>query len=80
MNPEIQKIKDDLQALTNEFYRNNFSARQDFYKFSDFKTGLKVPNYSATPATGEVGELIQVSGKLYVCSAANTWTVAGSQS
>lgn len=84
MNEEIQKqlnqLRKDFDALNEEFYRNNFSAQQDFNKKSNFVTRLKVPHYASTPATGEVGEVIEVGGKLYVCSAANTWTIVGTQS
>jgi hypothetical protein len=77
---KIQALQQDLTALTDEFYANNFSARQDFYKFSDFKTRLKVPHYDSTPAIAEVGELCEVGGILYIASAANTWVVCGTQS
>lgn len=80
MNPEIEKLKKDLQDLTDEFYRNNFSAQQDFYKYSNFKTRLKVPSYSSDPATGVVGEIIEVGGKLKICSATNVFTIVGTQS
>lgn len=81
MTPEerIKKLEDELNALKAEYYSNNFSARQDFYKFSDFKTRIKVPHYASTPATCEVGELCEVAGILYVGSAVNTWTKVGTQ-
>lgn len=79
LQQQIDTLKADIAALNAEFYRNNFSGRQDFTKYSNFTTRLKVPNYAATPATGEVGELIEVGGKLYICSAANTWSVVGTQ-
>jgi hypothetical protein len=84
MNPEdrIKKLEDDLAALNEEYYRNNFSASQDFQKFSRFNTRIKIPTVASTPSTCEIGELCVVSstGKLYVCSASNTWTIAGTQS
>jgi len=78
---QIDRLRRDLEDLTNEVYANNFSASQDFNKYSRFNTRIKVPTVSATPSTCEIGELCVVSstGKLYVCSAANTWTVAGAQ-
>lgn len=86
MNPQqlqdqVTRLQSDLDALTQEVYRNNFSASQDFQKYSRFNTRLKVPTLAATPSTCEIGELCVVSGtgKLYVCSAANTWTVVGTQ-
>jgi hypothetical protein len=77
---QIEQIKQALEALNAEYYTNNFTASQDFNKYSRFNTRLRVPTLSATPSTCEEGELCVVSGKLYVCSAANTWTVAGTQS
>jgi len=87
MNPDIQKLQDqitrleqDLKALNDEVYKNNFSARQDFNKASSFTSKLKVPHYSSDPTTAEVGEIIEVGGKLKICSSANTFVVAGTQS
>jgi hypothetical protein len=76
---EFEQLKKDIQALNDEFYRNNFSGRQDFVKFSDFKTRLKVPHYATLPTTCEVGEIAEQGGELNICSAANTWTVVGTQ-
>lgn len=77
---QINQLKQDLAALNAEFYRNNFSARQDFNKYSSFTTRLKLPSYSTNPSTCEVGEVIENAGKAYICSAANTWTIIGTQS
>jgi len=84
MNPEerIKKLEIDLAALNEEVYRNNFSESQDFQKYSRFNTRLKVPTLAAAPTVCEIGELYvnSTSGKLYVCSAANTWSLVGTQS
>jgi hypothetical protein len=84
MNPDLQKrieqLERDLFKINQEVYTNNFSARQDFNKYSNFTTRLKVPYYAVAPATCEVGEIIEVGGKLRICSAANTWTIVGTQS
>lgn len=86
MTPEqlerMQKLEADLKALNEEVYLNNFTASQDFNKYSRFNTRVKLPTLSATPSTCEIGELCVVSGtgKVYVCSAANTWTIVGTQS
>lgn len=79
---QIQELKDqmeifkgDLKALTNEVYRNNFSSRQDFTKFSTFSTRLKIPHYDSAPPIGEVGELIEIGGILFICSSPNTFTI-----
>jgi hypothetical protein len=82
LQKQIDQLKADLEALNAEYYTNNFTASQDFNKYSRFNTRIKVPTLSAAPSTCEIGELCVVSstGKLYVCSAANTWTIAGTQS
>ena len=80
LQAQIDKLKADLNDLISEVYTNNFSSSQDFNKFSRFNTRLQVPTLSTTPATCEVGEVCCVSGKLRVCSAANTWTIVGTQS
>ena len=76
---QINQLRADLEALNAEVYSNNFSTSQDFSKYSRFNTCLKVPYYAATPSTCEVGEIIEVAGKLRICSAVNTWVVVGTQ-
>lgn len=82
-NEELQKqidvLRKNLQDLTDEFYRNNFSAQQDFNKKSNFVTTLKIPHYGTAPTTAEIGEIIEVGGKLYICSSANTFSLVGTQ-
>lgn len=77
---QIDKIVRDLADLNSEVYLNNFTSSQDFQKYSRFNTRLKVPHYAALPTTCETGEIIEYSGKLYVASATNTWTIVGTQS
>ena len=77
---QLKELRNDIDALNAEIYRNNFSAQQDFNKKVSFTTSLKVPHYASDPAVGEVGEIIEVGGKLKVCSSANTWTICGTQS
>ena len=88
MNPQEQiallerKIHDltkDIQDLNDEFYRNNFTSHQDFNKYANFTSRLKVPVVSALPSNAEIGELVCYSGILYVASALNTWTKVGVQ-
>lgn len=78
MNEDIQiqidKLKSDLDSLTQEVYRNNFSSHQDFNKSSNFTSRLKIPHYDQIPPVGEVGELIEISGILYICSSPNSFT------
>lgn len=82
MTPELNELKRRFDALEQEFYRNNFSALQDFPKKSRFNTALRVPVFATAPTKCELGELYANSGtgKLYVCSATDTWTVVGTQS
>jgi hypothetical protein len=80
MQDQINQLRKDIEALNAEMYLNNFSTSQDFNKYSRFNTRLKVPNVTALPSTCEVSEVVVYSGKLYVCSASNTWTIVGTQS
>jgi len=79
MQMQIDQLRKDLEALNNEYYKNNFSAVQDFNKKSNFTTRLKVPSYVTAPTTAEVGEIIEVGGKLYICSTANIFSLVGAQ-
>jgi len=72
---QLQALKNDLESLTQEVYRNNFSGSQDFNKFSRFNTRLKVPHYDFPPLVCEVGEIIESGGVLYLCSSANRFTL-----
>ena len=81
-NTQIEMLKQQVESLQAEFYRGNFSSSQDFYKKVRTNTALRVPVYATAPAKCEVGELYVNSGtgKLYVASAANTWSLVGTQS
>jgi len=72
---QLQILKSDLTALQKEVYRNNFSSHQDFNKFSNFATRLKVPHYNQLPPVGEVGEILELGGSLFICSSPNTFTL-----
>lgn len=80
MQDQIDQLKRDLDSLTKTFYLNNFQSSQDFNKASRFNTRLKVPHYTADPTSAEVGELIEVGGKLKICFSANVFTIVGTQS
>ena len=93
MNPEIQalqeqvnKLRSDLDSLSSSFYKNNFSSSQVFNKDSVFTTRLKVPHYSSAPSVAEVGDLIEISGQLWICTTASVggsgavFTLVGTQS
>ena len=81
MTPDerIAKLERDLTDLQQKFYANNFLSRQDFNKYCAFNTAIKVPHYSSAPATSNIGEIIEVGGKLYISTATNTFTLVGSQ-
>lgn len=82
LQTQINQLRADLQALTDEVYRNNFSSLQDFFKYSRFNTRLRLPVVTTLPTICEIGEkcVVRSTGKEYVCSAANTWTIVGTQS
>jgi hypothetical protein len=42
----IEQLEKDLQAMYDEFYRNNFSSSQDHQKYARFNTGIKVPTFT----------------------------------
>jgi len=79
LQKQITVLRKQLEQLSTEVYKNNFSTRQDFNKASAFNTKLKVPSYTSVPAKCEVGEIIENNGKLLICSVADTWTIIGTQ-
>ncbi len=79
LQAQINQLKADFNNLEAEYHRNNFIAHQDFNKYSNFTTGLKIPHYDSLPVTCEVGEIAESGGKLKICSATNTWTTVGTQ-
>jgi len=83
MDEETQKqinvLRKQIEQISTDVYKNNFSTHQDFNKASSFNTKLKVPSYTSVPATCEVGEIIENNGKLLICSTADTWQIIGTQ-
>lgn len=79
LKDDILKLKREIESLRSSFFTNNFATSQDFNKYSRFNTALKVPSYSTAPTSAEVGELIEVGGKLYICSTTDNFTLVGSQ-
>lgn len=75
LEEQVIALKSQLETLSQEVYRNNFSSHQDFNKFSNFTTRLKIPHYDAIPPIGEVGELLEAGGALYICSSPNVFTL-----
>lgn len=82
----VTKLRSDLDSLSASFYKNNFSSTQSFNKDVTFNGRLKVPSHATPPAVGEIGDLIEVSGTLYICTVAGnvsspaTFTAVGTQS
>lgn len=79
LQSQLAQLRQALESLNNEVYRGNFSAHQDFTKASNFSTLLKVPSYVTAPTSCDVGEIIEVGGKLCICSSANSFTIVGTQ-
>ena len=75
---QITKLKSDVDALSQNFYKNNFSSSQT-------TTRLQIPHYTSAPSVGVVGDIIEVGGKAYICTTAGniaspaTFTLIGSQ-
>lgn len=63
----IEKLQRQVNDLTEQINKNNFSAYQEFNKVSNFSNGLITPVATSLPAKGTYGELLTVNGKLYHC-------------
>jgi len=74
MPDSVEKLRKDLNELIDEYYNGNFTSSQDFNKYIRFNSRMKVPVVTTLSTTCEIGELCSYSGKLYHCSAVNTWT------
>lgn len=86
LREQIQKLQSQLETLSGAFYKNNFTSSQTFNKDCVFSSRLRVPVFSSAPTTAEIGDLIAVSGELFICTTASTggsgavFTLVGSQS
>jgi hypothetical protein len=81
LKEQIVKLQNQLNDLSGAYYRNNFTSSQSFNKDCVFNSRLRVPIYSSAPSVCEVGDLISVGGKLYICTVANTtFELVGTQS
>lgn len=86
LQSQIIKLRSDFDALSGSYYRNNFPSSQTFNKDCVFTSRMRAPVYSSAPSVGEVGDLIAVSGILYICTTAGTvaspavFTAVGTQS
>ncbi len=82
LEEQVKRLESSVNDVTGAFYKNNFTSSQSFNKDCVFNTRLRVPVYSAAPTVGEIGDLIAVSGVLYVCTNATapaTFSKVGSQ-
>lgn len=82
LREELGRLRADVQDLSGNFYKNNFTSSQVFNKDVAFNGRMRVPVHSGAPSVGEVGDLIVVSGVLYVCTSTGpvTFTPVGTQS
>ena len=81
LKEQIIKLQSQLNDLSGSFYRNNFTSSQTFNQDSVFTSRLRVPVYSSAPTVSEVGDLVAITGKLYICTVANTtFELVGTQS
>lgn len=85
LQTQTAKLQSQLSDLSAQFYKNNFSNSQTFNKDAIFQSRLRVPVYSAAPSVAEIGDLISVSAKLYICTTVGNvaspavFTLVGSQ-
>ena len=83
MKPTVESLQAQINELSALINKNNFSATQDFTKYSRFKTRLQVPTLASNPTIGAIGDVVCVGGKLKVCTVASatapTWTTVGTQ-
>ena len=82
LQDQITALRKEVEELSTAFHKNNFTSSQVFNKDITFNTRLRVPIYSTAPTVAEVGDIMAISGVLYICtnSATPTWTVVGTQS
>ena len=80
MQQQIDQLKKEIQSLKNEYYYNRFSGKEVKTKKTVFIGDIVIQQKSATPTSGEIGELCVVGGKLYICTATTpTWVIVGTQ-
>ena len=81
LEEQIIKLQNQLNDLSGQFYRNNFTSSQSFNKACVFNDRLRVPVFNSAPTVSEVGDIACIGTTLYICTVANaTWTVVGTQS
>lgn len=80
LEEQLKVLSNEVYSLKDEFYKDRFTSKEIKTKEIIYKNILILEQKSATPSVCVVGSLCVVGGKLYVCSASNTWAVVGSQS
>lgn len=81
LKEQMTKLQNQLNDLSGAYYRNNFTSSQSFNKDVVFNSRLRVPVFTSAPTVSEIGDLIAVGGKLYICTVANsTFELVGTQS
>lgn len=82
----LTKLQSQVDTLSGAFYKNNFTSSQQFNKDCVFSSRLRVPVFDSAPTVAEVGDVMAISGVLYICTTASAsgagavWTVVGTQS
>lgn len=77
---KLQSLQSQVDNLSKELYRNNFSGRQDFNKIVQFNTKLIIPKYGSLPVVCDENELVAINGILYLGLSNNRWSLVGNQS
>ena len=77
---EVQRLKNEIADMRTILNKDNFSSIQIFNKEIQLNSRVRLFNKTANLSTCNTGELSVVAGKLYICSATDTWTVCGTQS
>jgi hypothetical protein len=72
---EIRQLNDKIKRMENQFAK----LPPIVFEEARFYGKFQLKDLTSTPATCKVGELCVVSGIVQVCSAADTWTVIGTQ-
>ena len=77
----MAKLQSQVNDLTAQVYKNNFSSSQTFNKACKFTDRLNIPGFNSAPTVAEVNDIIAVAGEMYICTSINpvVFTLVGSQ-
>ena len=86
LQDRMASLQSQINDLSSQFYKNNFTSTQTFIKASEFTTAVKLPIFTNLPNC-EIGNIAiyqhdygsGVRNNLVVGTAVNTWTVVGTQ-